>query len=124
MLKMECCLDSLKVKKFCRTELMSPDFDHQMNMIVGPFVATQKKYTPFCDSNHHSEFCCIKMLVHWDNTALQCGNNVATIEKNVATMLHRWAKNRRCESSCVKTPLIFLSTPSHTCEHNFLYLIF
>ena len=39
-------------------------------------------------------------------------------------MSHRCFKNRRCESSCVKTPLIFLSTPSHKCEHNFLYLIF
>ena len=39
-------------------------------------------------------------------------------------MLHRYVKNRRCESSCLKTPLIFFCTPSLKFEHNFLYLIF
>ena len=92
MLKMECCLDSLKVKKFCRTELMSPDFDHQMNMIVGPFVVTQKKFTPFCDSNHHTEFCCIKMLLH--GTTQRC---------NVETMLQQLKKmSQQCCTAGLK----------------------
>ena len=43
------------------------------------------------------------------NTALQCWNKVATIRNNIATMLQRrvtaCAKNRRCESSRVTSPL-------------------
>ena len=78
-----------------------------MNLIVGPFVVTQTKYTPFCDSNH-TEFCCIKMLLH--GTTQRC--NVETMLQQFETMLHRCVKNRRGESSCVKTPLIFFSSPS------------
>ena len=41
------------------------------------------------------------------NTTLQCWNDVVTIRNNVATKLQRCkrAKNRRCESSCVTSPL-------------------
>ena len=43
------------------------------------------------------------------NTALQCWNNVATIQNNIATMLQRrvtaFAKNRCCKSSRVTSPL-------------------
>ena len=52
-----------------------------MNMFAGPFVVIQKKYTPFCDSNH-TEFCCIKMLLH--GTTQRC--NVETMLQQFETM--------------------------------------
>ena len=50
------------------------------------------------------------MLQQFETMSQQCGT----------ALLNIGVANRLVQ----KTPLIFLSTPSHKCEHSFLYLIF